>query len=313
MNTSIDRKGNAPRSVVLTIGILLLLVGVSVNAQQDPGYTQYMYNTMVVNSAYTGQRGVLSIAGLHRAQWIGIEGAPTTQSFSIHSPLKNRQIGLGFSLVNDGIGPANETYFDANVSYTVFLDLETRLSFGLKAGFHNLAVDWSKGIFDDPDIAFRENISRFAPTLGSGVYMHSEKWYVGLSVPDFLATDHYDDIEELVASERMNFYLIGGYVFDISYNTKLKPAAMIRAVSGAPLSVDISANMLFGEVFTLGASYRWDDSVGALAAFQISPNWMIGYSYDFSTNNLGKYGNGSHEIFLRFELSNRRISSPRFF
>ena len=299
---------------VLLVVFTVFAVDISF-AQQDPQYTQYMYNTMSVNPAYAGQREVLSVTGLYRTQWVGIDGAPKTQTLGIHAPLRNEKIGLGLSIVNDALGPATESYIDANFSYTIRLDdANTKLSFGVKGGVHLLDTDWSKGRFQNPDVVFNENISLLSPTIGAGLYLHNRKWYVGLSVPNFLTTDPYDDFQESVAAERLHYYLIAGYVFNLSENTKFKPAALVKGVSGAPIIADVSANFLFNDKFTLGLAWRWDDSVSGLAGFQVSDGLYIGYAYDATTTNLNNYNSGSHEIMLRFELQKLgRILSPRFF
>lgn len=300
------------KGITLVMFILLVNVGF---AQQDPQYTHYMYNTMSVNPGYAGQRDVLSITGLHRSQWVGIDGAPQTQSLGVHSPLRNENIGLGLSIVNDKLGPATESFIDANFSYTLPVnDNGTEFSFGIKAGLHILRTDWSKGDFREIyDNVFQENLSLTSPVIGAGLYLHSDKWYLGLSVPSFLTTEHFSDIQESVAAERMHFYFIGGYVFNID-NVKLKPAFLVKAVSGAPLIADVSLNALFNEKLTLGVAYRWDDSVSALAGFQITPGMFVGYGYDLTTTGLSNYNSGTHEIMLRFEIQKvGRILSPRFF
>lgn len=298
--------------------ILLVLIALTTNygfSQQDPQYTQYMYNTMSVNPAYAGQRETLSITGLYRTQWVGLDGSPKTQTLGIHTPLRNERIGLGLSVVNDALGPAKEIYVDGNFAYTIPLDrLYSKMTFGLKAGFHSLTTDWSKGRFRDPDAVFNENISRFSPTVGAGIYIHNRQGYFGVSVPNIITTKHYNDFQESLADERLHFYVIGGYVFDLSSSTQFKPAALVKAVSGAPLIADVSANFLFNEKFTLGLAYRWDDAISALAGFQISESLYIGYAYDANTSNLNNYNSGSHEIMLRFEIQKlSRILSPRFF
>ncbi|MDO5968489.1 type IX secretion system membrane protein PorP/SprF [Flavivirga aquimarina] len=302
------------KSLILIVFVTLLSQELS--AQQDPQYTQYMYNTMSVNSAYAGQRDVLSITGLYRTQWVGIDGAPKTITFGAHSPLRNKRLGLGLNLVSDKLGPSSETNVDINFSYTIPIDeyRGTELSFGLKGGFHMLDTDWSKGVFQYPDRVFNDNLSLFSPTIGAGLYVHSEKWYLGLSVPNFFTTEHYDGIQESIATERLHYFFIGGYVFDVSQNTKLKPAVLVKGVSGAPLIADLSLNALFNEKLTLGVGYRWDDAFSGLAGFQVSEGLFIGYAYDLTTTNLGSYNSGSHEIMLRFELQQiGRILSPRFF
>ena len=303
-------------SIIKSLVMLVLLVASQSNfAQQDPQYTQYMYNTMSVNPGYAGQREVLSITGLYRTQWVGIEGAPKTQSFGIHSPLANDKIGLGLSIVNDNLGPASETFFNGNFSYSIKIDdKETELSFGLNAGFHLLSTDWSKGKFQNPDSAFNENINLFSPIIGAGLYLHSSKWYLGLSVPNFITTEHYDDFQESIAVERLHYYAIGGFVIDVNERTKLKPAFLVKAVSGAPLIADLSLNALFNDKITLGVAYRWDDSLAGIIGFQVSEEFYLGYAYDYTTTNLSNYNSGSHEIMLRFELQKLgKILSPRFF
>jgi len=298
------------------IVLVFVLISAISFAQQDPQYTHYMYNTLSVNPAYAGQRETLSVVGIHRSQWVGIDGAPQTQSLGIHSPLRNERIGLGLNIVNDALGPVRETYLDANFSYTIPLNAnDLKLSFGVKGGFHNLQSDWSLGIIQQVgDPTFRDNLSTWSPTVGAGLYMHTRKWYLGLAVPNFLKTEHYDDIQVSLASERMHFYAIGGYVFNLSEKTELKPAFLVKGVSGAPLIADVSANFWFQKKLTAGIAYRWDDSVSALAGFQVTPGMFVGYSYDMTTTGLNNYNSGSHEITLRFEIKRLgRILSPRFF
>lgn len=296
---------------------LVLFSSTIANAQQEPQYTQYMYNTMTVNPAYAGSTGAFEAVLLHRSQWVGIDGAPSTQAFAAHTPLTNDKIGLGFSAVNDKLGPSNELYIDGNFSYTIGLDYDKKLAFGLKAGARLLNIDWSKGRYYDPqDALLNNNINnKIKPSLGAGVFYYTDNWYAGLSVPNFIRSDYYDDIQESVQVDRLHYYLIGGYVFTFPDNFKFKPAVLAKAVSGAPITADVSVNFLLMEKLTLGASYRWDDSVSALAGFQITPQFFAGYSFDYTVTRLNKYNDGSHEIILRFQLLNKEahIKSPRFF
>ncbi|RIA10381.1 type IX secretion system PorP/SprF family membrane protein [Flavobacteriaceae bacterium MAR_2010_72] len=299
---------------VLLIVFAVFTVGSSL-AQQDPQYTQYMYNTMSINPGYTGQRDTLSVVALYRTQWVGIDGAPKTQTLGAHMPLKNKKIGLGLSIVNDKLGPATETFFNGNFSYTINVsENNTKLSFGVNGGFHLLNTDWSKGRFKNPDVAFNENVNLVSPIIGAGLYLRSEKWYLGLSVPNFITTNHYDDYQESLATERLHYYFIGGYVFDLSKSTKFKPALLVKAVSGSPIIADVSANFLFNKKITLGLAYRWDDSLAGIVGFQISNEIYLGYAYDYTTTNLNNYNSGTHEIMLRYELQSLgKLLSPRFF
>ena len=290
-------------------------MSLEVCSQQDSQYTQYIYNTMSVNSAYTGQRKVLSYLGLYRTQWVGIDGAPKTLTFGIHSPLKNENLGIGISIVSDQLGPIREDYINLNFSYTIRLNRSTELSFGLKGGLHNLSSDFSRGnSFQNTDVAFKKNISLFSPTIGAGLYLHSTRGYLGLSAPNFLTTEHYNDYKESLASERLHLFLIGGYVFNIDNDIKLKPAFLIKAVSGAPLIADLSINAMFNNRFVFGLAYRWDDSLSGLTGLQVNKTLFIGYAYDYNTSIGNKYTGGTHEVMLRFELQQiNKILSPRFF
>ena len=290
-------------------------MSLEVCSQQDSQYTQYIYNTMSVNSAYTGQRDVLSYSGLYRTQWVGIDGAPKTLTFGIHSPLKNENLGMGISIVSDQLGPIREDYINLNFSYTIRLNRSTELSFGLKGGLHNLSSDFSRGnSFQNTDVAFNENISLFSPTIGAGLYLHSTRGYLGLSAPNFLITEHYNNYKESLASERLHLFLIGGYVFNIDNDIKLKPAFLIKAVSGAPLIADLSINAMFNNRFVFGLAYRWDDSLSGLTGLQVNKTLFIGYAYDYNTSIGNKYTGGTHEVMLRFELQQiNKILSPRFF
>lgn len=305
----------------LTILMLLFIATLgNVNetfAQQDSQYTNYMYNTININPAYAGSRGVMSLFGMHRTQWVGLDGAPVTNVASINTPINNSNLGLGISFVNDRIGPSDENAISADISYTIQTSETYKLSFGVKGTANLLNVDYTKlNRYDLTDPQFQNNIdNKFSPNIGAGIYFHSDKLYAGLSVPNFLETEHFDDNVAATAKERMHYYLIGGYVFDLSDNIKFKPAFLTKLVTGAPLQLDLTANFMFNEKFVLGAAWRWDAAVSGLAGFQVNENWMIGYAYDAETTKLANYNSGSHEIFLRYEFKGKKekVVSPRFF
>ena len=309
------------------IVFLLLLTGSEViHAQQDAQYTQYMFNTLTVNPAYAGSRGELSAAALYRSQWVGLDGAPETFTFNLHSPIRNSNLGYGISVVQDNIGDGvvSETYLDAVVSYTVDVSLNGKLSFGLKAGGNILDLDFnSLRNFDAEPVSVDNIENKFSPNFGLGVYYHTNKFYAGLSAPNLLRTDHFDNSNtdsnsvQFLSEERINFYFITGYVYDLNGNLKFKPALLTKVVGGAPLQVDVSANFLFNDRFSFGAAYRFDAAVSGLVGFQITDQLMLGLAYDRETTELGgtQFNDGSFEVFLRFELvkSFQKLVSPRFF
>lgn len=287
-------------------------------SQQDAQYTQYMYNTVSVNPAYAGSRGHISVAALHRSQWLGLEGAPTTQTLNVHTPIGYKGLGLGFSVVSDKIGPTSETNLDIDFSYTIKTSREGKLSFGLKASANLLDVRFSQLDQFTTDQSLEQDIdNRFSPNIGAGVYYHTNKFYLGLSVPRILETSHFDSSSLSTASEQMNFYFITGYVWDVNPFLKFKPTLLTKMVQGAPLQVDLSANFMFDDQFILGAAYRWDAAVSALVGFHVSNELLIGIAYDRETTDLGSaaFNDGSFEIVLRYDFVKTRgnLRSPRFF
>lgn len=296
--------------------ILPFLVSIQMIAQQDPQFTQYMYNTLTVNPGYAGSRGHLSILGMHRSQWVGVNGAPTSQVLVIDGPVSER-VGLGIVTTYDELGPANELFLDGNFSYTIPVGKNSqRLSFGLKGGGRIFNVDFSKGLTQNPDVAFQNNIeNRFFPTIGAGVYYHSERSYLGLAIPNFFSEDHYDGETQELATERLHYFLIGGIVRNISADIKFKPAFFVKWVPGAPVIADLSANFMIRETVSAGIAYRWDDSFSGLLGLQLSPALNVGYAYDRTTTDLRNFNSGTHEVFLRFELISKqnRLKSPRFY
>jgi len=297
--------------------LVLLFCSVASFAQQDAQFTQYMYNTISINPAYAGSRGVISVLGLYRTQWVGLDGAPETSSFSVNTPVGDN-VGLGVSLVNDKIGPTNENNISADFSYSIPTSATAKLSFGIKGSANLFKLDPTKLTPEDQgDPQFQDFKNKFSPNVGAGVYWHSDKGYVGLSVPNFIETNRYDDNETAIFKEQINYYLIAGYVFNLDHyeQIKFKPAVLAKMVEGSPLQVDASANFMFNDKFVIGVSYRWSAAVSALAGFQITDGLYLGYAYDRETTKLVNYNSGSHEIFLRFEFLNKysRITSPRFF
>lgn len=301
---------------------VLLFASIDIYSQQDSHFTQYMFNTININPAYAGSRGVMSVFGVYRNQWIGLDGAPVTMTASLNTPIFNSKIGIGLSAIKDEIGPSNETSVSADLSYTIPTSEKFKLSFGLKATANMLNIDFTKlSIYNPSDPRFQNNIdNRFSHNIGVGLYFHSNKSYFGLSVPNILETKHFDQSStsnsaSFIAKEKMHIYFISGHVFDLNPTLKFKPAILTKMVQGAPLQLDFSANFLMNEKMTMGLAYRYNAAVSAIAGFQVNESWFIGYGYDLETTKLINNNSGSHEIFLRYELFKNfnRIISPRFF
>jgi type IX secretion system PorP/SprF family membrane protein len=299
------------KKIKVLLTVLALVSITTVFGQQDTQYTQYMYNMNVLNPAYAGSKGITSIGILGRSQWVGVDGAPQTVTLAIHSPIGN-QVGLGLSVIHDEIGPVKEDNVYADFSYTINTSDEGRLAFGLKGGFTFLDVRETTMVDADP---LNYPINQTSPNFGAGVYYYTNKFYVGLSAPNFLETRHLerDGGRSSSANEQMHYFLTSGYVFDINENLKLKPSTMIKATSGAPLSVDLSANLLVEERFEFGLSYRFDDSLSGMVGFNVNEDFRIGYAYDHTISSYGEFNSGSHEIMLLFDFNRKFVKSPRFF
>ena len=311
----IKMKAVQMKKIVFVVAVLFITV--SIKAQQDPQYTQYLYNMNIVNPAYAGSYDALAVNFLGRTQWVGIDGAPETLTFNIHAPV-GKNVGLGFSAIADKIGPLTEQNVYADFSYTLQVSETANLAFGVKAGFSNINAPLSLLAITNPgDPAFDNNLNRTNPNFGLGAYYYKERFFLGVSMPNILKTVHFERSNGAItrATDEMHIFLTSGYVFDLSEDIKLKPTTMVKAVQGAPLSIDLSGNLLFNDTFELGLSYRLDDSVSALVNVRATRNLRIGYAYDYTISNLGDFNTGSHEVFLLFDFnfSRNNLKSPRFF
>lgn len=279
-----------------------LMPAIKLMAQQESQYTQYMYNQMAINPAYAGSQDKTILFGQYRAQWVGLEGAPKTANLSINSPISEMGHGMGISFENDQIGPTQTNSFDVNFSYAIELENYTMLYLGVKAGGSSFEVDYTKLRILHPETEMSGKLTQFSPNIGTGIFLQADTWYAGLSVPRILETKFYDDVQNSLASEKMHFYLHGGYIFELNDNLLFKPSALFKAVSGSPLAFDLSANFLINDKFTIGTAYRLNSSISGLVGFNISEQATIGYAYDYETTSIGNYARGSHEFFIKFNL-----------
>ena len=303
---------------IYSLSLLIFMAFLDVHAQQDPHYTQYMYNMNVINPAYAGSKESLSFGLLYRKQWIEIEDAPTTFSLSGSSPV-GKNVGLGLSIISDKIGPVEENNVYGDFSYTLKLGGKHKLALGIKAGvtFQKIGLnsEIQPTLPDLNDDAFAEDTNNSNFNIGTGLFYYTNKYYVAFSIPNLLKTAHLDYNGVKYGNEIQHYFLTGGYVFDLNPNVKFKPFAMVKSAFNALTSFDVSTNFLFYEKFEIGTTYRLDDSFGAMVNYAISPSLRIGYAYDHIISDLNVTTPSSHEVILLFDLNfAKKVSqSPRYF
>jgi type IX secretion system PorP/SprF family membrane protein len=298
---------------------LFILLTISTFAQQDPLFSQYMFNKLAVNPAYAGSRDVLTVDALYRYQWVNIEGAPQTFSASVHSPLRNEHLGLGLNVYQDAIGPSVNQGALATFAYRILFP-NAKLSFGLQAGVKYSDVLWSRittEVSEDP--LLRAPIrNKAVPDASFGIYYSSKKYYVGVSSKQLLQNQvgvvNVNGKEQYTKLLR-HFYGMAGAAFSVSDKLVFRPSVLVKFVQNAPPQMDLNASILVSKTFWLGVSYRTEKALSFMTEFNISDNLRIGYSYDVWFNELQAYNKGSHEVRLSFDLDifQRRMLSPRYF
>jgi type IX secretion system PorP/SprF family membrane protein len=289
--------------------------------QQQAMFTQYMFNGLAINPAYAGSHQTLEFTALARQQWTGLEGAPSTQTFTAHSPLKNKSIGLGLSIIHDKIGVTSQFGTYGAYSYRIQFQNKGVLAMGMQIGFTQYHEDLTQlqGYIRDPnDPNFsQDQVSKFMPNFGAGLYYYTKRYYLGLSSPH-LVQNKLDVIEtsDSEAKQRRHYFFTTGYVFDLSRSVKFKPNLLLKIVEGAPVEADINLNFLFQELLWAGVSYRSFDSFDAIIQLNVTEQFSIGYAYDFATTTeLKRLHSGSHELMLNYRLKppRRRLLTPRYF
>lgn len=311
---------------ILKITILLFLITVFYNptfAQQDPMYTHYMYNTLVINPAYAGSRDALSITALHRSQWVNYKGAPIVQTLNLHTPLKNEHLGLGLAISNDKIGPTNNTSAVVDFAYRMQLNKKSKLALGLSAGANMFQANLNTFDLDQQaDPSFQNNVNnRITPNFGFGAYYSRERFYAGVSVPKIIQNNYSDlnksTLNTIVGKEQRHYYFIAGSMINLSDNLAFKPTTFVKVTEGAPIQADITGSFIISKKLLLGAMFRTGDAFGALIGLDLSEQFHVGYSYDYSFGLKNfNYHQGSHEIMLRYDFifsSKKQIRTPRHF
>lgn len=303
--------------------ILLLLWGFQANGQQQAMFSQYMFNPIAINPAYAGSQNALTASVLSRSQWTSLDGAPSTQTVSIHGPVKYSRASFGAQLLHDQITVSNYYGMYGFYSYYIPVSENVRLSFGIRAGVSNYQADMADLSIYYPEMDYtadpvfmNNTYGGWLPNVGAGLFLYSKRSYFGLSMPEMINNEIETSVESLNGRQRAHYFVHGGHVFDLSPSLKLKPNFLVKGVQGAPVQVDLNANLLIRDVLWVGASYRWDESFAALLEIDFTKQWRIGYSYDIpNQNNLGPFHNGSHEFLLSYRfVRNKNIDiTPRYF
>lgn len=294
---------------------LILTLTFAAKGQQQSLFTQYMFNQLAVNPAYAGVHEGVSIMGLWREQWVGLEGAPSTQVVSIHSPLNYRPASLGAMVSRDKIGVNQTTNVQLSYAYRIHLNSTTQISFGLQGSVTNFRSDYTDGSIVDPVLA-SANVNNFFPNVGTGIMIHDERFYASFSIPSMINQRLDRDNPLSQATLSRHYYVLAGYVFDIGQDIKLKPNFMFKAVAGAPAQIDLNVNALLKDFIWVGLSYRSLSSVDLLVQFQLTQNMQLGYAFDINTNReLTGLNNATHEVMLNYiiELPRKKVETPRYF
>lgn len=286
-------------------------------AQQNPKYTQYMYNTSIFNPAYIGSKQEISFFGLYSSQWVGLEGAPKITNLSFSSPLSDNGLAVGINYTNDQTGAIKEDNISLNIAYDIELNRKYRLSFGLKSTANLFSIDYNKLNIKDPnDPISQTNINnKFSPNMGVGLFAYSENSYLGVSIPELFETNQHVEDKTVTMSKKTHLHILGGHLFDINYNTIIKPSFLLKMVDTGTVQLDLTVNAYIFNKYTLGLAYSTNSSISALVGFNLDPNWFIGYSISGQANDLKKTNSASHEIFMRYEIphKNKSTYAPRFF
>jgi type IX secretion system PorP/SprF family membrane protein len=303
----------------ITLLVISTLGTLTSQAQQDPMYTHYMYNTLMVNPAYAGSRDALTITALHRSQWVNFKGAPIIESLTLHAPLKNEHLGVGLSVLNDKIGTFNRTSLFADFAYRMNLTRKSKLALGLSAGASIFQANLSSlQLNQQSDPTFQNNINnRVTPNFGFGAYYSREHFYAGVSVPYLLQNSYQPNVSNSEGTEQRTYFFIAGGVINITDNLAFKPTTFIKATPASPIQADVTASFIIMKKLLVGAMFRTGDAAGALVGLNITNQLHVGYSFDWSYGlKTRTYNQGSHEILLRYDFiffSKKQIHTPRYF
>lgn len=308
---------------VLFLFAIILCASSKVFAQSEPMFTQYSFNEIFINPAYAGSHEALSLSSVYRKQWVRIEGAPTTKTFTAHSQLFHSKIGLGLTAYNDIIGVTSQSGLYANYAYRIKLNKGT-LAFGLLAGFSGYQERLSEvEINDAGDDEFTNNTPMlFAPNFGFGTYYYTKVFYFGVSAPRLihnkLIINQNNEVEKVTGSfqkEEVHAFLASGIILDVTPLLKIRPSLMIKVVMNAPVEYDANLAALVFTSLWVGGGYRSGDAWNLMGAFQINNQLRVGYSFDYTFTKLRALSGGTHELSLNYVLKYKKnkVTSPRYF
>lgn len=299
--------------------LALILLGVAglgsyAQAQQDPQFTQYFDNTLFLNPAYAGSRGMLNVTTIHREQWVGFTGRPRSTTLSIHSPLKYESLALGLTTVADEIGPVKQNMVYGDFSYRLKFKKDRKLVFGVKGGVNMINIGKTDlETIKDGDPKLLQNVrNKINPNFGTGVFYHTPAFFLGLSCPKIIEQSYDGSSTNM---ERRHYYVVSGGVFRLNQEWKLRPSAQLKFTHGAPVSIDMSIAGISNEKFWVGAMYRLDAAFGVFAQFQVSNQFKIGVASEFGTQQIRNYNYGTFEVMASYDFNFKKegIRSPRYF
>jgi len=297
-----------------SLSLSLFLIPLFAAGQQQILYTQYMFNGLAINPAYAGTSEALSITALGRWQWVGIEGAPRTQTLSAHTPIEGKNIGIGLTVTHDEIAVTKETGVYASYAYRLHIG-SGYLSMGLQGGFSTQKGNYNDVYTVNPDPKFQGQTSTFLPNIGAGLFYYNSAFYAGLSAPLLMQNTIKNGGVDVYKQTR-HYFFTSGMVFNLSPSVKAKPNILVKFIEGSPVSVDYNINFLFNNIIWFGISYRPPESVNFLIEFNVNKNFRIGYSYDhIIEKSLRSATVSSHEIMLNYRISLKKkgVVTPRYF
>lgn len=307
------------KNLKIAVIITMTFLSITLSAQQEVQNSFYMFNSSILNPAYAGSRDALSVVVDARSQWTGWKGAPKTNSFIMHTPLMNESIGVGLNVVNDVIGPTNKTALFGDFAYRLRLNKKNdRLCFGIRAGadlIRNNLSSLSVNDAADPLVINNTNFNTNTFNTGAGVYYYGQRFFVGLTAPKIIPNKLSKDVNFADSKQVLHYYLIAGYVFKLNSLWDLKPGCAIKYTQNAPISIDGNLSVLFNEKIWFGVMYRHGSAAGANIVYNFTKQLRVGYAYDYSINNMGKYSPSSHEVIIGFDFlsSQKALKSPRYF